>query len=223
MATAAATMRVTGVGGTGVVTVAQVLAAAGARAGLKVTGLDQLGLAQKGGAVVSDVRLSTSAIAGSNKIGPGGCDLYLGCDALVAASQQNLAVIAPDRTYAVVSTSVTPTGTMVTDTRTEYPSRQTLVDRIEWAGSRPENIFVDARAQLGALGEDQYANIFLLGAAVQAGVLPIAPEHIEWALELNGVQVSRNLDAFRLGRRYVTEVWAGSGDTARPDAVVLTA
>lgn len=199
-------MRITGVGGTGVVTIAQVLAAAGARAGLHVKGLDQLGLAQKGGAVVSDVRFSTEEIDGTNKIGPGGADLYLGCDVLVAAAEPNLAVIAPDRTFAVVSTSETPTGAMVTDTNVHFPDRDTLVQRIEWAGSRAENVFVDVREALrGSLGDDQYSNVFLLGAAVQAGVLPIAPEHVEWALDLNGVQVKRNLQAFRRGRKWVAD------------------
>ena len=214
------TMRITGVGGTGVVTVAQVLAAAASHAGLNVTGLDQLGLAQKGGAVVSDVRFSRDEIIGSNKIGPGGCDLYLGCDVLVAATQNNLAVVAPERTYAIVSTSVTPTGKMVTDITTSFPSREELIDRIEWAGHRAENVFVDARTQIGeSLGEDQYANVFLLGVAVQAGVLPLSAENVEWALDLNGVQVERNLEAFRLGRRYVVDgavPSAGQSDGSAP-------
>lgn len=209
-------MRITGVGGTGVVTVAQVLAAAASHAGLKVAGLDQLGLAQKGGAVVSDIRFSTSDIVGSNKVGPGGCDLYLGCDVLVAAAQANLAVIAPERTYAVVSTSVTPTGTMVTDIETSFPERQELIDRIEWSGHHTENVFVDARAVVGAaLGDDQYANVFLLGVAVQAGVLPLDPADIEWALDLNGVQVDRNIAAFRLGRQHVADAASPDGSAGR--------
>lgn len=211
------TMRLTGVGGTGVVTVAQVLAAAAAHAGLKVAGLDQLGLAQKGGAVVSDVRFSTSEIVGSNKIGPGGCDLYLGCDVLVAAAQSNLAVMAPERTYAVVSTSVTPTGTMVTDTTVSFPERHELINRIEWSGHRPENVFVDARAEVAAaLGDDQYANVFLLGVALQSGLLPLAPSDVEWALDLNGVKVEQNIQAFRLGRKHVVE--AASLETIGPPA-----
>ncbi len=203
-------MRITGVGGTGVVTVAQVLTAAASRAGLQVAGLDQLGLAQKGGAVVSDIRFSTSPIVGGNKIGPGGCDLFLGCDILVAAAEPNLTVIAPDRTYAVVSTSTTPTGAMVTDTHVQFPDMGTLIDRIEWARARPENVFVDVRKELAAHGGEQYANVFLLGVAVQAGVLPLAPDHIEWALELNGVQVAGNQQAFRLGRRYALDRESGT-------------
>lgn len=200
-------MRITGVGGTGVVTVAQVIAAAASRAGLQVKGLDQLGLAQKGGAVVSDIRMSTSKILGTNKIGPHGCDLYLGCDILVAATEANLAVMAADRTYAVVSTSITPTGQMVMDPTTRFPAIDDLVARIQWAGTRPENVFADASAVTAAadLNEDQYDNIFLLGVAVQSGTIPLSPEDIEWALDVNGVQVKRNLAAFRLGRQYVVD------------------
>ncbi|WP_193045630.1 indolepyruvate ferredoxin oxidoreductase family protein [Mycolicibacterium baixiangningiae] len=214
-------MRITGVGGTGVVTVAQVIAAAASHAGLQVKGLDQLGLAQKGGAVVSDIRMSTSKISGANKIGPGGCDLYLGCDILVAATETNLAVMAPDRTYAVVSTSITPTGQMVTDTATLFPAIDDLTARIEWSGARPENIFVDAHAVTGtaALDEDQYDNIFLLGVAVQSGVIPLSPEDVEWALDLNGVQVERNLAAFRLGRQHVADGGSAVDTSPAPSAL----
>ena len=92
-------IRLTGVGGTGVVTVSQVLATAGLIAGWHTRSLDQTGLAQKGGAVVSDVRFSRSAPPPTNKLGTGECDLYLGCDLLVAADPKNLAVTArgPDR------------------------------------------------------------------------------------------------------------------------------
>lgn len=213
-------MRITGVGGTGVVTVAQLLAAAATRSGLTVKGLDQLGLAQKGGAVVSDLRMSSSDIDGSNKIGPGTCDLYLGCDILVAAAESNTAVISPGRTYSVVSTSITPTGAMITDTRAAFPQLEDLRERIEGGGSRPENIFVDARHKVGsALGGDQYANVFLLGVAVQAGVLPIAPDALEWAVELNGVQVEANLEAFRRGRKFVVDEQDGTAGNGEPEPI----
>ncbi|MFG2584705.1 indolepyruvate ferredoxin oxidoreductase family protein [Streptomyces malaysiensis] len=199
-------IRLTGVGGTGVVTVAQVLAEAAHHVGLKVTGLDQLGLAQKGGAVISDLRMSSADLEGSNKIGSRGCDLYLGLDILVAASQANLEVTSAERTYAVVSTSIMPTGAMITDPRASFPERQELIDRIEWAGPKAENVFVDARAELrGVLEGDQYANVFLLGVAVQAGLLPLPPSAIEWALGVNGVQVAANREAFRHGRRFVVD------------------
>ena len=108
-------IRLTGVGGTGVVTVSQVLATAGLIAGWHARSLDQTGLAQKGGAVVSDVRFSRSGPPPTNKLGAGECDLYLGCDLLVAADPKNLTVADADRTVAVVSVAEVPTGPMVSD------------------------------------------------------------------------------------------------------------
>src|SRR5947207_612920 len=114
-------IRLTGVGGTGVVTVSHVLATAGLIAGLHTRSLDQTGLAQKGGAVVSDVRFSRSGQALTNKLGAGECDLYLGCDLLVAADPKNLAVTAAGRTVAVVSVAEVPTGPMVSDPALPFP------------------------------------------------------------------------------------------------------
>jgi len=108
VAAAPHTTRVTGVGGTGVVTLSQILSAAGRIAGRQVRSLDQTGLAQKGGAVISDIKISAGEIEQSNKAVAGECDLYLGCDLLVAADAKNLAVADPSTTIAVVSSSSTP-------------------------------------------------------------------------------------------------------------------
>ena len=198
-------MRITGVGGTGVVTVAQVISTAATMAGLHVRSLDQLGMAQKGGAVVSDIRLSPEPFAGANKVAPGECDLYLGCDLLVAADGTNLAVTSPDRTIAVTSTSPVPTGAMVTDPAVAFPDVAGTVSRIEGLTRAGQGVAVDARAETTALlGDDQFANVFLLGAAVQAGALPVPPRFFEEALGLNGVAVEKNIQAFRAGRRHAT-------------------
>ena len=210
-------MRITGVGGTGVVTVAQVISTAATMAGLHVRSLDQLGMAQKGGAVVSDIRLSPEPFTGANKVAPGECDLYLGCDLLVAADGTNLAVTSPDRTIAVTSTSPVPTGAMVTDTAAAFPDVPGTVARIHGLTRATDGVAVDARAETAALlGDDQFANVFLLGAAVQAGALPVPPRFVEEALELNGVAVEKNIQAFRAGRRRAIGA-AGGTATARPD------
>ncbi len=195
-------MRITGVGGTGVVTVAQIISTAAGLAGLQVRSLDQLGLAQKGGAVISDIKLSSAPLLGANKVTPGSCDLYLGCDLLVAADAVNLAVTAPDRTIAVTCTSRVPTGAMVRDTAVAYPDVAATVARIHELTRAEHGVTVDARAETTALlGDDQFTNVFLVGAAVQAGALPIPARYIEAALELNGVAVERNIEAFPAGRR----------------------
>jgi indolepyruvate ferredoxin oxidoreductase len=207
-------MRITGVGGTGVVTVAQIISTAASMAGLQVRSLDQLGLAQKGGAVISDIKLSSAPFTGANKVTPGSCDLYLGCDLLVAADAVNLAVTAPDRTIAVTCTSRVPTGAMVRDTAVAFPDVAATVARIHELTRAEHAVTVDARAETTALlGDDQFTNVFLVGAAVQAGALPIPARYIEEALELNGVAVERNIEAFRAGRRYVA---GGSAPAAAP-------
>jgi indolepyruvate ferredoxin oxidoreductase len=200
------TTRITGVGGSGVVTLSQVLTAAGMLAGRAVRTLDQTGLAQKGGAVVSDVKISSAALEESSKASAGACDLYLGCDLLVAADPRNLAVTSADRTVAVVSTSKVPTGAMVTDTAATFPDVGTVIARIEDATLAAQSVFVDARRlSVTLLGSDQFANMLLTGVAFQAAALPLPSASIEEAIELNGVQVRQNLQAFRWGRQYVAD------------------
>jgi indolepyruvate ferredoxin oxidoreductase len=200
------TTRITGVGGSGVVTLSQILTAAAMFAGREVRSLDQTGLAQKGGAVVSDVKISATAIEQSNKAATGECDLYLGCDLLVAADAKNLAVTDPARTVAVVSTTKVPTGTMVVDTSVGFPDVEATAGRIRDATRGGQSIFVDARRlSVTLLGTDQFANMFLTGVAFQAGALPLPAQAVEQAIELNGVQVEKNLQAFRRGRQYVAD------------------
>ena len=210
-------VRLTGIGGTGVVTVAQIVAIAGVRAGRHVRTLDQTGLAQKGGAVVSDVRISRERLELANKIGEGQADLYLGCDVLVAADIAHLKVASPDRTVAVVSTAEVPTGTMVADPTVAFPSADQTTEGIIESTRRDVSRFVDARSwTLKLFDDDQYANIFLLGAAFQAGTLPLPVTTIEEAIELNGVAVRQNVQAFRRGRQFVHDVEALESALAAP-------
>ncbi|MCE1179027.1 MAG: indolepyruvate ferredoxin oxidoreductase family protein [Micrococcales bacterium] len=197
-------LRAMGIGGTGIVTTAQVLAVAATTAGLHVRSLDMMGLSQKGGAVVSDLRLSRDPIDGANKLEPGTCDVYLGSDLLVAADERNLAVVSPDRTVSVLSTSAVPTGAMVSDVGTTFPAVEGVAASVR-AQSR-DLIAADARGLCeGLFGGDQLANTFLLGMAAQLGVLPFGLEHVEDALRQNGVAVEANLQAFRWGRLLVTD------------------
>jgi indolepyruvate ferredoxin oxidoreductase len=206
VATAPHTTRITGVGGTGVVTLSQVLSAAGRIAGRQVRSLDQTGLAQKGGAVISDVKISAGEIEQSNKAVAGECDLYLGCDLLVAADARNLAVADPSTTIAVVSTTKVPTGRMVVDKTVPFPDVDATADRIRSATLGAESIFVDARGlSVTLFGSDQFANMLLAGVAFQTGALPLPARAIEQAIELNGVQVEPNLQAFRRGRQRVAD------------------
>jgi len=198
------TVRLAGVGGTGVVTVSAILATAAVIAGREVRGLDQTGLAQKGGAVVSDLRISAEPVASAGKLGARECDLYLGADLLVAADKTQLAVTDPSRTVAVVSTTQVPTGAMVTDPTVEFPQVDAVVRRI--TDSVRAGTYLDARGLAEQLfGEDQYANMILVGAGYQMGALPIPASAIERAIELNGAAVATNIQAFRRGRQAVAD------------------
>jgi len=206
IAAAPHTTRITGVGGTGVVTLSQILSAAGRIAGREVRSLDQTGLAQKGGAVISDVKISAAEIEQSNKAAAGECDLYLGCDLLVAADAKNLAVADPKTTIAVVSTTKVPTGKMIVDKTVPFPDVDATADRIRSATRGSEAVFVDARGlSVTLLGTDQFANMLLAGVAFQSGALPLPAWAIEQAIELNGVQVEPNVQAFRRGRQRVAD------------------
>jgi indolepyruvate ferredoxin oxidoreductase len=193
------TMRITGVGGTGVVTIAQILGTAFAADGCQVRSLDQTGLAQKGGAVVSDLTVSTRPAERSAKLGYGECDLYLGCDSLVATDGTQLRVASEDRTVAVVSTTEVPTGKMITDVSEAFPAKGRVMAAIE--GKVRSARFLDAAALAKDwFGDEQYANMILVGAAYQEGALPVSAEALEHAIRLNGVAVDANIRAFRAGR-----------------------
>jgi indolepyruvate ferredoxin oxidoreductase len=193
------TMRITGVGGTGVVTIAQILGTAFAADGRQVRSLDQTGLAQKGGAVVSDLSVSTGPAERSAKLGYGECDLYLGCDSLVATDGTQLRAASKDRTVAVVSTTEVPTGHMVVDVSQHFPATGRVMAAVE-AKVRSARFLDAAALATDQFGDEQYANMILVGAAYQAGALPVSAEAIEHAIRLNGVAVDANIRAFRAGR-----------------------
>ncbi len=192
-----------GVGGTGVVTVSQVLATAALLDGLNIVGLDQTGLSQKGGPVVSHLRFFAGEASGANLIGAGDADCYLGLDLLVAADPKNLTRADPERTLAVVSTSKLPTGDMVTHVDQTYPDVDTMLAAIDDATRPGAGVRLDADRMAEALcGTAMPANVLALGAAYQAGGIPVSSATIERAIELNGVAVEANLAAFRWGRVY---------------------
>src|SRR5207244_9351292 len=143
-----------GIGGTGVVTVNQVLGTAALLDGKHVRGLDQTGLSQKGGPVVSHLKIFTAAPEVANKIAAGEADCYLGFDILVATSPQNLDHARPDKTVAVVSTSQVPTGAMVTHTDVEFPEANGLVTSINRFTRKDENVFFDALGLAQTLFDD---------------------------------------------------------------------
>ena len=195
-----------GIGGTGVVTVNQILGTAALLDGKSVRGLDQTGLSQKGGPVVSHLKISDSPWEVSGKVGAGEADCYLGFDLLVATGPQNLVHARPDKTIAVLSTSQVPTGAMVTSTEVQFPETSGLLASINRVTRKDENVFLDALGLAETLFNDHMAaNMLVLGAAYQAGAVPVSATAIEEAIVLNGVAVQMNTQAFRAGRLLVVD------------------
>jgi indolepyruvate ferredoxin oxidoreductase len=142
----------------------------------------------------------------SSKVAAGGADCYLGFDVLVATQPQNLDHARPDKTIAVVSTSRVPTGAMVTSTAVQFPEASGLVTSINRVTRKDENVYIDAIGLAETLFDDHMAsNMIVLGAAYQAGALPVTAASIERAIELNGVSIGMNTQAFRAGRLYVAD------------------
>ena len=217
-------LRMCGIGGTGVVTVNQVLGTAAMFDGFEVRGLDQIGLSQKAGTVVGDLRLRRLGGPATARLGTGQADVILAFDLLVAASEAGLDVADPGRTMVIGSTTPTPTGAMVADPSIDMPSVDALVEQVAAVTVEGRRHWADVGELVTALcGSAVTANVFVVGMAVQAGGLPIAPASVEAAIELNGVAVTQNLAAFRWGRamiadpQTVTEA-AAAAPAADPDA-----
>ena len=197
-------VRIVGIGGTGVVTVSQVIGTAAMFDGYDVRGLDQIGLSQKAGPVVSDLRLGRGGEAASNRLGAGQADVLLAFDQLGAASPAGMSRCDPQRTVVVGSTSQTPTGAVIAHPERAMPDPAELEAAIAAATRADCRHWADAQRVCEALLQNALAaNILVVGMAVQAGALPLSPRSVEQAIELNGVAVASNIEAFRWGRAVV--------------------
>ncbi|WP_020656085.1 indolepyruvate ferredoxin oxidoreductase family protein [Massilia niastensis] len=191
---------VTGVGGTGVVTVGALLGMAAHLERKGVSVLDMAGLAQKGGAVVSHVQIAPAPEGlHATRVGTGEADLVIGCDTLVTASPEVLSKTREGQTRAVVNTANTPTADFVKNPRWRFPGEQAQQALRGSIGEQCD--FLDAHAAaLQLLGDAIYANPLLLGFAWQRGWVPLAYEGMVRAIELNNVAVEKNRRAFDFGR-----------------------
>jgi len=193
---------ITGIGGTGVVTIGAIMGMAAHIEGKGATVLDQLGMAQKGGAVISHVRIGASPEAlHAVRLAAGGANVLLGCDLVVSASPNALAALEPGVSRAVVNTHETITGEFTRHPDLAFPTN-TLKLSVEAAAGADAVEFLDATGIATSLMGDSIAtNMFVLGYAYQKGFIPLSHESIERAIELNGAAVPMNLAAFRWGRR----------------------
>ena len=193
---------ITGVGGSGVVTVGQLIGTAAHLEGRGVSVLDMAGLAQKGGAVYSHVRLAAgSEDLYATRIATGEADLLLGCDLIVSAGLETLSKFRPGRTRALVNTAESPTAEFVKNPDWQ-PRAADLERRIaEAIGNESDFARIDAQALATALmGDAIFTNPFMLGYAWQRSWLPVRYESLMRAIELNGAAVAANRSAFEWGR-----------------------
>jgi indolepyruvate ferredoxin oxidoreductase len=193
---------VTGIGGTGVVTIGQILGMAAHLEGKGVTVLDMAGLAQKNGAVMSFVRIAQDqSLLHAPRIAAASADAVLGCDVVVTAGREALLRMSSGRTRVVVNVASTPTADFTRNANWQFPLGRMEQSIIDVVGSDAA-AFVDAtRLASGLLGDAITANLFMLGFAWQKGMIPVSARSIERAIELNEVSVKSNLEAFRWGRR----------------------
>ena len=193
---------IAGAGGTGVVTISALLGVAAHLAGMGVGVLDMTGLAQKGGAVSSHVRIATDPDGfHATRITAPGADLLLGCDLVVTASADTLGRIGRDRTRAVVNDHAAVTGEFVRHSTTFNFPQSALQRRLVAALGGEAVTFSDATRLAEALqGDSIGANLMLLGSAWQSGLVPLPRAAIERAIELNGTAVEANKSAFLWGR-----------------------
>jgi indolepyruvate ferredoxin oxidoreductase len=193
---------VTGVGGTGVVTIGAILGVAAHLEGKGCGILDMAGLAQKGGSVWSHLRFGKSPAAiKAIRIAAGGADAVLGCDLVVAASRKTLATTRKGVTRMLVNTHEVMTGEFTRHPDLKFPSPELRAGITDAVGSDCVE-FVDAtRYALNLFGDTIAGNMFMLGYAYQRGLIPISSEAIDAAIELNGAGVQLNKEAFLWGRR----------------------
>ena len=192
---------ITGVGGTGVVTASALLGMAAHLEGRGVSVLDMTGTAQKGGAVMSHVRIGVDP-ASLHGARVRAADLLIGGDLIVSASAAALDGVRSGKTRAVINTAKAPTADFVRNPDWLFPAADAEQAIGRAVGEAGNVHFVDARAlAVALLGDAIYANPLLLGFAFQKGWLPIGLPALQRAIELNGVAVARNLLAFAWGRR----------------------
>ena len=210
---------VTGIGGTGVVTIGQVLGMAAHLEGRGVTVLDMAGLAQKNGAVMSFVRFGRDPdVLHAPRIGTASADAVIGCDIVVTAGKEALQRIAPGHTRVVANVAMTPTADFTRDADWRFP-RGSMEAALQQAAGADRVAFIDAtRLATGLFGDAIAANMFLLGVAWQKGLIPVSARAIDRAIELNEVAVEMNRRAFLWGRCAAVDPDRVANHVAAPQA-----
>ena len=218
--TRAVSILITGIGGTGVVTIGQTLGMAAHLDGLRCTILDVTGLAQKYGAVMSHVRIAADEdLLGANRISTGEADTLIGCDLIVSAGAECMNTLRTGKTRAAICTDLVPTAEFAKNPEWSVDEAGMLAKiQNQTDGSN----FFSAPALAWAtqlMGDSIAANMMMLGAAWQRGWIPVSLTSLHTAIELNGVQVAQSKQAFEWGRRAAQDP-ARVALAAKPASVV---
>jgi indolepyruvate ferredoxin oxidoreductase len=213
---------ITGIGGTGVITVGALLGMAAHLEGKGASVLDMTGMSQKNGSVTSHVRLAARPEAiRAQRIATGEAHLILGCDMLTAGGQDAISKMRPGRTHAVINTHEQPVGPFARNPDMTYPGEE-VRSLIEEAAGQPADFIDASRIATALMGDSIATNLFMLGYAWQRGRIPLAESAILKAIELNGVAVKANRQAFLWGRRAAVDIDAVTRIALPPRSVVVT-
>ncbi len=193
---------VAGVGGTGVITIGQLLGVAAHLEGKGVVTQDAGGLAQKGGATWSHVLIGDDADAiRTTRVSMAAADLIIGCDPLVAAGKETLLRMRAGRTHVALNTHSTPTAAFVKNANWNNPADACAASIAQAVGADATGLFDADGAATKLMGDSIYTNPMLLGYAWQKGWVPLGFESLTLAIELNAVAIEQNKAAFAWGRR----------------------
>ncbi|MBS0436904.1 MAG: indolepyruvate ferredoxin oxidoreductase family protein [Proteobacteria bacterium] len=191
-----------GVGGTGVITIGQLLGVAAHLEGRGVVTQDAGGLAQKGGATWSHIQIANRPEAiHTTKVDTAKADLVIACDAIVGAGKYTMSVMREGRTFVALNTHGTPTAAFVRNPNWQFPGGSCEAALAAAVGAEMVGSFDAEQAAVQLVGDSIYTNPLLLGYAWQKGRVPLGHAALMRAFELNGVQVENNKAAFEWGRR----------------------
>jgi indolepyruvate ferredoxin oxidoreductase len=199
---------VAGVGGTGVITIGQLLGVAGHLEGKGIVTQDAGGLAQKGGATWSHVLIGNHADdIRTTRVSMAGADLIIGCDPIVAAGKETVLRMRAGRTHVALNSHSTPTAAFVRDAAWQNPADACVAEVVKAVGLDGVGTFDADAAATRLMGDSIYTNPLMLGYAWQKGWIPLGHESLMRAIELNAVAVEQNKTAFEWGRRAAHD-WA---------------
>jgi len=220
---------ITGVGGTGVITVGALLGMAAHIEGKGCAILDMTGMAQKGGAVMSHLRLANSpSDIGTIRIAAGGANLILGCDSVVTASGNTIESISHGNTQVIMNSQEVMTGEFTRNADLQFPADDIRNLIVEWAGEDNFDEIAATEYAVKYLGNSIGSNLLMIGYAYQKGLIPLSAEGINKAIEVNGAAIVMNKQAFLLGRKIAAglldidqeKVIAPTIDEADIDAII---